>query len=346
MNSRERFLAALHGEPVDRPPVWLMRQAGRYLPDYRAVRERHGFWDVCHSPELSTRVALEPLQLFDVDAAIVFSDILVIPAALGLDVRFVAGEGPVLEPPLQGERGLDTWDVQGAPARLAFVPRAVSHLRGAIGADRALLGFVGAPFTLFGYVTAGGKSDDFREARVMTAAQPALARRAMATLAETAAELACRQIDAGADAIQIFDTWGGLLAREDWAAHALPHIKTITTAVRDRGGRSILFVRAGHHLLSILGESGADGISLDWRTPWREARALLPRHALQGNLDPVTLLAGPEETRRRTRDLLDEMRQDGGGRGCIVNLGHGVLPTTPAASVSAFVSEVVAASRA
>jgi uroporphyrinogen decarboxylase len=340
LTSRARFLAAFAGEEVDRPPVWLMRQAGRYLPGYRAVRAQHGFWDVCRTPELSTKVALEPMALFPLDAAIVFSDILVIPEALGLDVTFGKGEGPQVGRPLRSEADLAAWHIDGAAERLRFVPEAVRHLRAALGEEKAILGFAGAPWTLFCYVVQGEGSDDFRVPRVMLQKEPELARRALAALADLAADLLEAECAAGADAVQLFDTWGGLLSREEYGAFAVPALRRITDRLRAKGRRSILFVRGGHHLLPLLGETGVDGLSLDWRTPWREARALHPELLLQGNVDPVLLFAGPAAVRARTRALLEDIAADGGRR-AIVNLGHGILPGTPEESVAALVDEVV-----
>lgn len=340
MTSRDRLLAAFAGEPLDRPAVWLMRQAGRYLSGYRAVRAQHGFWDVCRNPDLSTKVALEPMALFPLDAAIVFSDILVVPEALGLDVTFGKGEGPQVGRPLRTEADLEAWHVAGVQERLRFVSEALAHLRGALGNDKAILGFAGAPWTLFCYVVEGAGSDDFRTPRAMLSQQPALARKALDTLADIAADLLEAQCAVGADAVQLFDTWGGLLSRDEYRAFCVPALRRIADRLRARGRRTILFVRGGHHLLPVLGETGVDGLSLDWRTPWREARALHPKLVLQGNIDPVLLFAGPDAVRARTRELLAEMRADDGGRRCIANLGHGILPGTPPESVLALADEV------
>jgi uroporphyrinogen decarboxylase len=349
-NSRQRLLGAFQGEALDRPAVWLMRQAGRYLSGYRAVRAQHGFWDVCRTPELSTKVALEPMARFPLDAAIVFSDILVIPEALGLDVSFATGggEGPRIGRPLRSARDLAEWHVDGVLPRLQFVADAARHLRAALPADKGLLGFAGAPFTLFCYVVDGGSSDDFKHARTLLATEPSLAERALGTLADIAADLLCAQVDAGCDVVQLFDTWGGLLSRDEYVRFAVPALRRITERVRAHShgrGHTLLFVRGGHHLLPVLGETGVDGLSLDWRTPWREARALHPRLVLQGNVDPVALFAGADEVRRRTRALLQHMRADDDGRRSIVNLGHGILPGTPEDAVAALVEEVVGASR-
>lgn len=342
MTARERFLAALHGAPVDRPPVWLMRQAGRYLPDYRAVRGKASFWELCHDASLTTRVALEPLRRFQLDAAIVFSDILVVPEALGMGVTFGAGEGPRFTRRLETEADLAAWKVEGAASRLAFVPDAVRHLSDALSGSHGLVGFSGAPFTLFAYATAGGGSDEFFEARAMLHTEPSLAERALATLADVSAEYLEAQCAAGADVVQLFDTWGGLLTREDYARFALPALRRITAPLRARGRKVLLFVRGGQHLLPLLGDADVDGLSLDWRVDWRMARRLYPRHVLQGNLDPALLLAGEASARAGARALVSVMRESGGGTRSIFNLGHGIHRHTPPETVAALCDEVAA----
>ncbi len=319
-----------------------MRQAGRYLPDYREVRRGASFWELCHSPELTTRVAFEPLRRFKLDAAIVFSDILVVPQALGLGVTFGAGEGPKLEHTLRTASDLAAWKVDGAAQRLEFVADAVKHLVTALNGSHGVLGFAGAPFTLLAYATAGGGSDDFFEARTMLASQPALAERALATLADVTAQYLEAQLAAGADIVQLFDTWGGLLDRPTYARFVLPAIRRITEPLRARGHKVLLFVRGGQHLLPVLGEANVDGFALDWRTDWREARALYPRHILQGNLDPALLLSDPESVRTAARRLIDTMREADGGTRCIANLGHGIHKDTPVENVTALCDEVAA----
>ncbi|MFO0594643.1 MAG: uroporphyrinogen decarboxylase [Myxococcaceae bacterium] len=342
MNSRERFLAALQGDRLDRPPVWLMRQAGRYLPGYREVRGKASFWELCHDPELTTAVALEPLRRFKLDAAIVFSDILVVPQALGLGVTFGPGEGPKLERRFATSADLAAWTVNGARQRLQFVVDAVKALSTTLSGSHGILGFAGAPFTLLAYCTAGGGSDDFLEARSLLHAQPALAEKALATLADVTAEYLDAQCEAGADIVQLFDTWGGLLDREDYLRFAVPALRRITEPLRARGRKVLLFVRGGQHLLPVLGEANIDGLSLDWRVDWREARARYPRSILQGNLDPALLFAGADVVKGATASLLRQMRETDEGRRCIVNLGHGIHKDTPPAAVSALCDEVAA----
>lgn len=343
LTPRQRILAALDGKAVDRPPLWLMRQAGRYLPGYRAVRAEHSFWTVCKTPELSTQVALEPLALFPLDAAIVFSDILTIPDALGLEVTFGPGEGPRIARRLRTEADLAGWNTAGLAARLGFVAAAVRHLRAAIGPDRGLFGFAGAPWTLFSYIVEGQGSDDFRAARTLMHANPELTRAALTAIADAVAELLEEQCQAGADVVQLFDTWGGLLTVEEYQAFALPAVQRITSRLRARGLRSLLFVRGGHHLLPILKDTAVDGLSLDWRSSWREARALMPSMVLQGNIDPILLLSKPAIVRDATQKLLDDMQATSNYTRCIVNLGHGIVPETPVDAVRALCDTVIGA---
>jgi uroporphyrinogen decarboxylase len=335
MHSRERFLAALRGDALDRPPVWLMRQAGRYLPGYRALRAEHSFWDVCQNAELSTRAALEPLDKFKLDAAIVFSDILVVPLALGLGVSFGPGEGPRIAKPLRSGADYDAWQLDGAVGRIGYLPRAIAHLKTTLKDRYGILGFAGAPFTLFAYCVDGGGSDDFREARTLMHRDPALAKRALNTIADVVGDLLLAQIDAGADAVQLFDSWGGLLAADEYREFALPALQRITAKLAPRKVPTLLFVRGGQHLMPLLGESGVTGFSLDWRSDWAEARKLYPNHILQGNIDPVLLLGSADVVRARTRTLLETMRRTSNYRHCILNLGHGILPGTPPENVAA-----------
>lgn len=341
---RERFLAALSGEAVDRPPVWLMRQAGRYLPTYQEVRRAHGFWEVCKTPELSTKVALEPLHRFKLDAAIVFSDILVIPDALGLGVQFDRGkgEGPAIEKVLRDDADLKDWPSPAALVeKLQYLPNAVSHLSAALKGEYGIIGFAGAPFTLFAYMAQGGGSDDFEKARVLLHDKPAFAKRALLGLADYVAALLDAECAAGCDVVQLFDTWGGLLTREEYVEFCVPALRRIIDQMHTKGRKVLLFAKGATHLLPVLSQTGADGFSLDWRMDWAEARKLFPTQILQGNIDPTVLFSSPETVRKHTQRLLETMRATSDGRSCIVNLGHGILPGTPLPSVEALVNTVV-----
>jgi uroporphyrinogen decarboxylase len=267
----------------------------------------------------------------------VFSDILVIPLAMGLGVTFGKGEGPIIARPLRTGADYDAWQLDGVLDRIAYLPRAVAHLKTTLENRYGILGFAGAPFTLFAYCVEGGGSDDFREARTLMHRDPALARRALSTIADIVADLLLKQVDAGADAVQLFDSWGGLLAPDEYRDFALPALQRITAKLNARKVPTLLFVRGGHHLLPLLGESGVTGFSLDWRTEWDVARSMYPKHLLQGNIDPVLLLGSADVIRQRTRALLETMKRTTGGRSCILNLGHGILPGTPPETVAAMV---------
>ena len=239
--------------------------------------------------------------------------------------------------PLRSGADFDAWQLDGVLDRIAYLPRAVAHLKQTLKARYGILGFAGAPFTLFAYCVEGGGSEDFREARLLMHRDPALAKRALGTIADVVADLLLAQVDAGADAVQLFDSWGGLLAPDEYREFALPALQRISTKLNARKVPTLLFVRGGHHLMPLMGESGVTGFSLDWRTEWQVARDMYPKHLLQGNIDPILLLGSPDVIRTRTRALLETMKKTTGGRSCILNLGHGILPGTPPETVAAMV---------
>jgi len=343
LSPRLRLLHALEGKPLDRPPLWLMRQAGRYLPGYQSIRAQHSFWELCHSPQLCTQAAMEPMERFGFDAAIVFSDILVIPQALGMQVHFDGHEGPKMAQPLREASQLQTWNAAKLLEALSFVPEAVRHLRGALGEEYGLLGFGGAPWTLLAYMLEGHADKNFAVARAMLHTQPEFAHRAMDMLADILIGYLEAQCAAGADVVQLFDSWGGLLGAEDYARFALPPIQKIAKALRANNRRLLLFVRDGQHLLPLLAECGCHGISLDWRIPFHQAATQLPQHCLQGNLDPALLLSTPSVVREETRKLLAAMKARNHYHRCIFNLGHGIFPQTKTECVSALCEEVALA---
>jgi len=343
LSSRLRLIYALEGKPVERPPLWLMRQAGRYLPGYQNIRAKHSFWELCHSPALCTQAAMEPMERFALDAAIVFSDILVIPQALGMQVSFEGHQGPKMTKPLKEVAQLHAWNVPKLLEALSFVPEAVRHLRGVLGEEYGLLGFAGAPWTLLAYMFEGHADKNFAVARAMLHTQPEFAHKAMDILADILIGYLEAQCEAGADAVQLFDSWGGLLNAEDYARFALPPIQKVAKALTGKNRRLLLFVRDGQHLLPLLAQCGCQGISLDWRIPFQQAAAQLPNHCLQGNLDPALLLASPEVVREETRKLLAAMRARNHYSHCIFNLGHGIFPQTNPECVSALCEEVALA---
>jgi uroporphyrinogen decarboxylase len=337
LTRHERMRRALTGQPVDRTPIWFMRQAGRYLPEYREVRRRVSFLDLCRSPELALEVTLQPVDRFPLDAAIVFSDILVIPEAMGMVVRFDEGKGPVLPAPLRTVADVEALRRvadAGADPILRVIPTTQRLFRAA-RPDTPILGFAGAPWTLLCYMVEGGGSREWAHAKRLLWEQPALAQRLLDTLADTVGDYLQAQVDAGAAAVQIFDTWAGALSPEDWRRWALPAVHRALSRVR--GAPRIAYTKDSAPFLRWLPETGADAIGLDWRVGMADARATLGTQPVQGNLDPVLLFAPPAEIRRRVAQILDEA----GPVGHVFNLGHGILPDTPLTGVEAMVDAVV-----
>ncbi len=338
MNGRDLLLAALAGESVDRPPAWFMRQAGRYLPEYRALRARHTFEEACETPEIAAEITLQPVRRFDLDAAILFSDILVPCAGMGRPVRFPGEGGPRVDRPVRTARDVESLVVPDARATAGFVAEAIRRVRAA-APDKALLGFAGAPFTLASYLVEGGAPDPFAETKRLAYREPLAWERLLDVCADTIAGHLAMQLDAGADAVQIFDTWAEALAPDEFAAWEAPRLRRVVDRLRPLGKPVILFARGTAHLLPHLGAVGASAISVDWRVDLRDARRVLPPGvALQGNLDPTRLLAPPARVAAETRRVLDAGRAAGGGH--VFNLGHGALPSTPIESVEAMVRTV------
>jgi uroporphyrinogen decarboxylase len=329
--SARRFLDACHGNPVDRPPVWMMRQAGRYLPEYRDVRRRVSFLELCRSAELATEVSLQPFRRFAPDGVIFFSDILVPVAAMGARVEFGDG-GPELPEPVRDAAAVNRLRRFDPSAAIGFTGEILAALRREVGDAAAVLGFCGAPWTLASYLVEGGGSRSFAVIKEMMGRAPETLGRLLALLADVVAEVLSYQIASGAGAVQLFDTWAGELTREDYRAWALPAASRAIAAIRRAGAPVILYVNGCGHLLEAMAETGADVLSIDWRTPLAEARRRLPGRPLQGNLDPGLLLSTPETVARRTRAAIAET----GGVGHVVNLGHGVLPGSRLDCVEAF----------
>jgi uroporphyrinogen decarboxylase len=341
--SRLSLLRALDGEAVWPPPVWLMRQAGRYLPEYRAVRSKAGgFISLCTTPELAAEVTLQPLRRFGFDAAILFSDILILPWALGHGLTFQEGEGPAL-PKLRDEAGLAALDRDRLPGAIAPVLETVRRARAGIAAeghDAALIGFAGAPFTVACYMIEGGGSKDFAATRHMAYAQPALFAALIEVLTEATITYLSAQAEAGAQALMLFDSWAGVLAPSLFRRYVIGPTAGIAAALRAKAPsvRLIGFPRlAGVMLGEYAAEAGLDGVGLDTASDPGHARRLVPgRVALQGNLDPMALLAGGAALRTETEGILAALR----GRPFVFNLGHGIVPETPPEHVRALVERV------
>ena len=342
------LLRALLREPTEYSPVWLMRQAGRYLPEYQATRARAGsFLALAKTPELCAEVALQPLERFPLDAAILFSDILTIPDAMGLGLAFGEGEGPRFERPLRDEAAIRALAAPDPTIELRYVLDAVRATRAALAGRVPLIGFSGSPFTLACYMVEGGGSDDWRHLKALLLARPELLHHILEVNARAVADYLNAQIEAGAQAVMIFETWGGTLAHQDFEPFSLDYSKQVLRKLRTHSdGRrvpSILFTKGGSPWLAPLMASGSDAIGVDWTSDPREARRIAAgRVALQGNLDPAALFAAPEAVRAAARRVVDAF---GRTPGHVFNLGHGVLQKTPLDSVSALVDEVLTYSR-
>ena len=329
--SAARLLSACLGRPVDRPPVWMMRQAGRYLPEYREIRQRVSFLELCRSVDLAAEVSLQPFRRFGPDGVIFFSDILIPAAAMGARVEFGEG-GPELPEPIRDAAGVAKLRRFDPASEIAFTGEILGRLRREVGDRAAVLGFCGAPWTLASYLVEGGGSKSFAAIKTMMGRDPATLRRLLDLLADVAGNVLSFQIASGASAVQLFDTWAGELSAADYREWALPAAARAIAGIRRQGAPVILYVNGSAHLLEAMSSSGADTLSIDWRVPLSEARRRVPAMPLQGNLDPGALLGTPEEVARRTRAMIEET----GGQRHVVNLGHGVLPGARIECVEAF----------
>ena len=333
MNRTERFLRACRGEPVDRPPVWLMRQAGRYLPEYRAARSGVSFLEACRDVERAVDISLQPLRLVGTEAVILFSDIFVPVSGMGVDLDFAPG--PVIAKPIRTRADVDRLRVPDPAESVPYVLEILRRLRRELeGGQVPLLGFAGAPFTLAAYLVEGGGSSDFASLKRLLHRDPEVLRALLERLTEMTIGYLRAQIEAGAQAVQLFDTWAGLLGPAEYREWVLPIHQAIASALpRDRAP-FILYVKAGSHVVDSMAESGADVISLDWRVDLAEAaRRHGDRVSLQGNLDPCALAAPRERIFEMVRAIAAAA---GPARGHVLNLGHGCLPGTPVDGVRAF----------
>ena len=344
MTSRQRFLAACRCQPVDRPPIWLLRQAGRYMAEYRAVRAHHTLLEICRTPALAAEVTITAAERLGVDAAIIFADLLLPAAPLELKLEFTTGEGPRLAPPLRTPEQIarlpELWG--GA---LDFVSEAIARVRRHFGPDGLpVIGFAGAPFTLASYLIEGGSSRNFLETKRLLHNQPRAWDALMRKLTAGLAGFLEQQAAAGADALHIFDSWAGALSPEDYRRAVLPHTRRLVEQAGAGGVPVIYFSTGTAGFLEAVAATGAAVLGLDWRVDlgaaWRQLDALpRPAPALQGNLDPALLLASPEAVRAAARGILEQAR---GRDGFIFNLGHGILPETPVEHVLALIECVQA----
>jgi len=354
------FLRALLREPTDHTPVWLMRQAGRYLPEYNATRRRAGsFLALCKTPELACEVTLQPLERWPLDAAILFSDILTVPDAMGLGLYFVDGEGPRFRDPVRDEAAVARLAAPDPTVELRYVLDGVSTIRGALGGRVPLIGFSGSPWTLACYMVEGGGSDDFRQVKRMMYARPDLMHRMLSVTADAVRDYLNAQIAAGAQAVMIFDTWGGVLPDGHFQRFSLAYVRRVLEGLTlEREERrpdgslervrvpSIVFTKGGGLWLEDIAAAGSDAVGVDWTVNLGQARARVgARVALQGNLDPMVLMAEPGQVRGETVKVLESFGVPQPGFGHVFNLGHGISQHTPPDNVGVLVETVHAYSR-
>jgi len=337
MTSRERFLAAAACQPLERPPIWVMRQAGRYLPEYRALKGKHSFLEMVRTPELAAEVTLQPLRRFALDAAIIFSDILVIPEALGQGYRFRDEGGIAMEWRLDDRAQLDRLDPAGVAFRLDYVGKALERVKAELKGGQALLGFGGSPWTLATYMVEGGSSDDFSRIKELFFTDRPFFDALMEKLTAALIEYFRMQIRAGADAIQLFDSWGGIIAGQDYEAASLRWMREIIAAM-PKDFPIILYAKGAPSQLTDMAFTGARVLGVDWTVDLGVVRRLVPANvALQGNLDPVLMNTTPIIVRREASRLLETLR---GTRGHIFNLGHGIMPQAKIECMEALVDTV------
>ncbi len=333
----ERFLKACRREPVDCTPVWFMRQAGRYMAEYRALRTKHSILELCKTPELAAQVTLQPIDRFPLDAAIIFADILLPLEPMGLSLEFAAGEGPVIHNPVRNQADVERLNVIDG-GELDYVAEAIRQARRALNGRVPLIGFAGAPFTLASYAIEGGSSRNYLLTKQLMYCEPKAWHQLMDKFARVITGYLRRQIKAGAQAIQLFDSWVGCLSVGDYVEYVMPHVQLIFEGLKREGVPMIHFGTGTSAMLPQMREAGGDVIGVDWRIHLDEAWATVGHDvAVQGNLDPLTLFAPLHEIERRVADIL---RRAGGRPGHIFNLGHGILPTTPIEHVAATIDMV------
>lgn len=330
------LLKALKGENVSRPPVWMMRQAGRYLPEYIKIREKYGFFERCQTPELACEITIQPVDIVGVDAAILFSDILVVPQAMGLEVQLVESVGPLLPNPIKTAADMVRVCVPDVHERLHYVADAIKLIKQELNDRVPLIGFAGAPWTLLCYMVQGKGSKTFDAAKAFCYTQPAVAHQLLQMITDTTIAYLKMQIAAGADTVQLFDSWGGLLSPHDFEEYSLKYMRQIVAAVKD-DAPIIVFAKGAWHSLEEMAATGAQGLGIDWCIKPEVARKMAgPNIALQGNFDPAKLLSPIPVIEREVKEMIDAF----GTKNYIANLGHGILPNVPVDHARAFVNAV------
>lgn len=329
------FIKACKKLPIERTPIWIMRQAGRYLPEYRAVRQKYDFLTMCKTPEVAAEVTIQPIDILGVDAAILFSDILVIPEAMGMHLEMHEGKGPIFQNPIRNERDFNELIEFDPTDKLQYVLNAISITKKELNNIVPLIGFSGSPWTLLCYMVEGRGSKDFATVKKMIYTQPSLAHKILNKLSDIIAKYLSAKIEYGCNAVQIFDTWGGILSQKDFLEFDLPYIEKIISSIKKIDEPVIVFAKGVYHNLDKIVQSGADVIGLDWTMNIGEVRnSLDDKVALQGNLDPTVLFADENKIRDEVKRILSSY---GYGSGHIFNLGHGILPNVNPENAKALV---------
>ena len=335
-NETPLFLRALNGETVERPPVWIMRQAGRYLPDFMVLKNKYDFFTRCQTPELATEITLMPIKQIGLDASIIFSDILVIPQAMGINVEMKNNFGPYIECPIRKKSDVINLDIKNVEEKLNYVFEAIKMTKKELPKDIPLIGFAGSPWTILCYMVQGSGSKNFDIAKKFCFENPELAKMLLSKITSITIDYLKKKVEAGADAIQIFESWGGVLSHTDYQFFSYPYIEEITNALK-KITPVIIYPKGCWHSINAYSKIGASGLGIDWTCSARNARYLSNNNiTLQGNLDPSRLFSPKKELIKQTTQMLDEFGKDK----YIANLGHGILPNTPVDNVKVFVETV------
>ncbi len=330
------LLRTLRGEKTERTPVWMMRQAGRYLPEYIVLRKKYSFFERCQTPELAAAITIQPVDIVGVDAAILFSDILVVPQAMGLEVQLIESQGPILPDPIKTAKDLIRVRVPNVNETLGYVFEAIKLIKQELNGRVPLIGFAGAPWTILCYMVQGKGSKTFDEAKAFCYMQPELAHQLLQMITDTTIAYLKGQIAAGADTIQIFDSWGGLLSPDDFENISLKYIRQIVTALKDEAP-VIIFAKGAWHSLDAMAATGAAGLGIDWCISPKMARQFAGDHVtLQGNFDPAKLLSPIPVIKKEVKSMINAFGRDR----YVANLGHGILPNVPVDHARAFVDTV------
>ncbi|MBI5231826.1 MAG: uroporphyrinogen decarboxylase [Coriobacteriales bacterium] len=326
MAFNDLFLRAARNEPIERTPIWMMRQAGRYMPEYRAIREKHGFLEMCRTPDLAVEVTMQPVDLVGVDAAILFSDILVVFPGMGLDLEFAKGEGPVIHNPVRSAADVDRLSLSDPIEDTGYVMETLRILRGELENKVPLIGFAGAPFTLASYAIEGHGTRDYEITKALMWNEPEAWAKLMNKFADTVIAYLSAQIDAGAQTVQLFDSWVGYVSPYDYERFVLPYSKRVIEEVQKKGVPVIHFANGATSMLNLVRQAGGDVIGMDWRIDIAEgAEVIGPEFAIQGNIDPVALFGSDAALEERVVDILEKV---GNRSGHIFNLGHGIHKTS------------------